>query len=235
MLGQVPLLVLGVAAVLAGQLVLDEVPVGHLAGHGLGLVHGVELAAQAATVLQQQVHAHVALQDALLGHGDDLLAGGLPVVGHLLHHGAVGGEVHAVELGLVVHAVLLHAHGDVGVADAHGAVLEQEGAVPGVAGGAGVLEVVDDVLGVLGEHAVAVHEGGGQDVLGEGQGAALHHAQVDGLLALEGVADALAGDHELVAVHAALHAVLHGHLLGQAVLGLGHIFNNFAQRLQDEG
>lgn len=195
---------LGVHVVVAGQL------------HGLlGHVDGLELHQVVAAVLQLQGLVDLALQHAVAGV--QALGGGLPAHGLLLHYGAVGGEVHADELHLVDEAAVLQGgvlgHGH------HAAVLEVHHALPLEALGEGQLLVVGDVGGVLHVHLGAVLELGGQDVPGEGQGAALGHLQLHGVVALVGAALALALDLELVAVHGALHAHLEAHELLDDVLG----------------
>ncbi len=157
----------GVVLVVGGdvQLAVDVVGAGHL--HGLlGLVGGLEVRQVAAAVLQAQGHLNVALQHAVLGVQP--LGGRFPAHCLLLHYGAVRREVGAAELHLVDQGAVLqggvlgHGHG--------AAVLEVHHALPLEALGEGLLIVVGDVGGVLGEGPGAVHELRGQDVPGRGRG-----------------------------------------------------------------
>lgn len=175
----------------------------------LGSVCGLQVADQVAPAHELQGHVGSAFQAAVSGVQG--LGGGLPAECFLLHHRAVGWEVHPSDLDVVDEAAVLEA-GVLGSGQ-HAPVFVCGDSLPCEALGEGLLKEVGDALGVVDEGFAAVHEAGSQDVEGEGERAALDRLDSHGLGALVGLAFALGCALEVVVVHGALHVQLHVHVL----------------------
>lgn len=175
----------------------------------LGSICGLDVCDQMAPAHELQGHVVSAFQAAV--SGVQRLGEGLPAECFLLHHRAVGCEVHPSDLDVVDEAAVLEA-GVLGSGQ-HAPVFVCGDSLPCEALREGLLEEVGDALGVVDEGLAAVEEASSQDVEGEGERAALDHLDSHGLGALVGLAFALGCALEVMVVHGALHVQLHVHVL----------------------
>lgn len=204
---------------LGAQVVVVGQQHGAVADGGVLLVVVGELhAAVLDVVADLEVHLDAVL--LLVGHDIDVVA--VVVVLQLVPQDvAVLLEVDALQLDAVHQGVALELHLGAGLVVA--VVLEEDGALLDVAFGHGGLEevVLLHVVGVAAEALHAVGQGGHEGGPGHGQLAG-GADELQGQLAVGGIALALAGHAELVAVYVAVQLDQDGHHPGEQLLALAH-------------
>lgn len=204
---------------LVAQVVVVGQQHGAVADGGVLLVVVGELHA---AVLDVVADLEVGLDAVLLLVGGDIDVVAVVVVLQLVPQDvAVLLEVDALQLDAVHQGVALELHLGAGLVVA--VVLEEDGALLDVAFGHGGLEevVLLHVVGVAGEALQAVAEGGHEGGPGHGQLAG-GADELQGQLAVGGIALALAGHAELVAVYVAVQLDQDGHHPGEQLLALAH-------------
>lgn len=209
---------------LGAQVVVVGQQHGAVADGGVLLVVVGELhAAVLDVVADLEVHLDAVL--LLVGHDIDVVA--VEVVLQLVPQDvAVLLEVDALQLDAVHQGVALELHLGAGLVGA--VVLEEDGALLDVAFGHGGLEevVLLHVVGVAAEALHAVGQGGHEGGPGHGQLAG-GADELQGQLAVGGIALALAAHAELVAVYVAIQLDQDGHHPGEQLLALAHMYISF--------